>query len=57
MSNVYRYFCYDLTKIAGTYVARRMFDENAVYYDIKNRNTIMANQAGENEDDDDDDLF
>ena len=53
----YKAKCYDLTKVTGTYVARRMFDENAVYYDIKNRNTVLASQAGESEDDDDDDLF
>ena len=49
--------CYDLTKVTGTYVARRMFDENAVYYDIKNRNSILSSQAGDDDDDDDDDLF
>lgn len=44
---------YDLTKVYGSYVQRRMFDENAVYYDIKNRNRIVAVDS----DDDDDDLF
>ena len=53
----YKAKCYDLTKVAGTYVARRMFDESAVYYDITNRNSIMASKAGDNDDDDDDDLF
>ena len=51
----YKAKCYDLTKVAGTYIARRMFDESSVYYDIKTRNTLMAGQAGENDDDDDDD--
>lgn len=53
----YKAKCYDLTKVTGTYIARRMFDENTVYYDIKNRNSILASQAGDNDDDDDDDLF
>jgi len=53
----YKAKCYDLTKITGSYVARRMFDENAVFYDIKVRNTSMASQAGEGDEDDDDDLF
>ena len=53
----YKAKCYDLTKVTGTYVAHRMFDENAVYYDIKNRNTVLGKQAGEDDDDDDDDLF
>jgi type IV secretion system protein VirD4 len=53
----YKAKCYDLTKVNGTYVARRMFDENAVYYDIKTRNTILADKAGDSDDDDDDDLF
>lgn len=48
---------YDLTKVSGTYVARRMFDEDKVYYDIKARNASMAKQAGDDSDDDDDDLF
>lgn len=52
----YRAKCYDLTKVHGTYVQRRMFDENKVFYDINERNKIMAGKAGDN-DDDDDDLF
>ena len=55
ISSCYTSKVYDLTKIYGTYVQRRMFDENAVYYDIKNRNRIMA--GNEEDDDDDDDLF
>ena len=47
-------FCYDLTKVHGTYVARRMFNEDKVFYDIKNRNKIMAEKLGDTEDDDDD---
>ena len=49
--------CYDLTKVYGTYVSRRMFDEDKVFYDITERNKIMASNAGEGNDDDDDDLF
>ena len=52
----YKAKCYDLTKVHGSYVARRMFDEDKVFYDIKNRNKIMASKSGDN-DDDDDDLF
>ena len=39
----------------GSYVPRRMFDENAVYYDIKERNQKMS--GANDDDDDDDDLF
>ena len=39
------------------YVQRRTFDEEAVYYDIKMRNKLMAKQNGDDDDDDDDDLF
>ncbi len=53
----YQAKCYDLTKIYGTYVEKRMFDENKVFYDIKNRNQVMAGKSGELDDDDDDDLF
>ena len=52
----YRAKCYDLTKVHGTYVARRMFNEDAVFYDIKERNKVMAGKIGD-DDDDDDDLF
>ncbi len=47
--------CYDLTKIYGSYVQKRLFDEDALYYDIKRRNQIVA--EGDDDDDDDDDLF
>ena len=59
ISPAYRAKYYDLTKMYGTFVQSRMFDENAVYYDIKNRNSVMANKAGDKDDDfdDDDDLF
>ncbi len=46
---------YDLTKLHGSYVERRMFDENKVYYDIKKRNEILS--KANSDDDDDDDLF
>lgn len=46
---------YDLTKRHGTYSQPRMFDESETYYDIKNRNKIMASKT--DNDDDDDDLF
>lgn len=49
--------CYDLTKVHGTYINRRMFNEETVFYDIKERNKKMAEIAGDNDDDDDDDLF
>lgn len=50
----YKAKCYDLTKVYGTYVKKRMFDEDKVFYDIKNRNKVMASKAGDDEDDDDD---
>ena len=49
--------CYDLTKVFGTYVKKRMFDEDKVFYDIKNRNKVMSSKLGSDDDDDDDDLF
>ena len=49
--------CYDLTPIHGTYVQKHLFDENAIYYDIKRRNQIVAKTSGDDDDDDDDDLF
>ncbi len=47
---------YDLTKVHGSYVNRRMFNEDAVFYDIAVRNKKMAEKVGDT-DDDDDDLF
>ncbi len=44
---------YDISKVQASYVSRRMLDEDAIFYDIHNRNSIMAKQAGEDEDDDD----
>lgn len=46
---------YDNTPVFGSYVQRRTFDEQAIYYDIKQRNRVMAQKNGD--DDDDDDLF
>ena len=54
ISPAYQAKCYDLTKVFGTYVSKRMFKEDEVFYDIKMRNTTMAKQAGDDEDDDDD---
>ncbi len=49
---------YDLTPVFGTYIQRRTFDENAVFYDIKFRNQKMASlNNDDDDDDDDDDLF
>lgn len=45
---------YNMSRVYGQYQEKRMFDEDQVYYDIKQRNSILAKQ---NEDDDDDDLF
>ena len=57
MTYAFKAKCYDLTKVRGSYVERRMFDENAVFYDIKMRNNKMAAKFGTADDDDDDDLF
>lgn len=46
---------YDRERVFGSYVPRRMFNENAVYYDIKERNQKMS--SANDDDDDDDDLF
>lgn len=46
---------YNTTRVYGQYQEKRMFDEDQVYYDIKQRNSILAKQN--DEDDDDDDLF
>ena len=45
---------YNTTRVYGQYQEKRMFDEDAVYYDIKQRNSTLAKQ---NDEDDDDDLF
>ena len=50
----YKAKCYDLTKVHGTYVSRRMFDEDKVFFDIKERNKFMASKSGDTEEDDDD---
>ena len=47
---------YDTTRQYGTYIQSRLFDEDKVYYDIKQRNSRMA-ALNDNDDDDDDDLF
>ena len=47
---------YDTSKVYGTYIERKHFNEDALFYDIKVRNDKMAAKAG-NTDDDDDDLF
>ena len=47
---------YNNTLLFGTYVQKRNFDESAVFFDIKKRNSMMDSQAGD-DDDDDDDLF
>ncbi len=57
ISPAYKAKCYDLTKVYGSYVEKRMFDEDAVFYDITKRNSIMANINGDSDDEDDDDLF
>ena len=46
---------YNTSRVYGQYQEKRMFDEDQVYYDIKQRNSILAKQN--NDDDDDDDLF
>ena len=46
---------YNMSRVYGQYQEKRMFDEDQVYYDIKQRNSILAKQN--NDDDDDDDLF
>lgn len=48
---------YDLTKVYGTYVSHKSFDEEALFYDIKERIAKMAAKNGNVEEDDDDDLF
>ena len=50
----YQASCYDMSKVFGTYRPRRLFDEDAVFYDIKERNRILGKDDME---DDDDDLF
>jgi len=49
--------CFDLSKAVDGYVSLKHLDEDAIYYDVNKRNSIMAEKAGENDDDDDDDLF
>ena len=49
--------CYDLSKVYGSYVSQKHFNEEELFYDIKMRNSVMAAKNGTAEDDDDDDLF
>ena len=46
---------YNTTRVYGQYQEKRMFEEEEIYYDIKQRNSILAKQN--DSDDDDDDLF
>ena len=48
---------YDLTPVFGTYVQRRSFDEEKIFYDIKNRNKVLSSKNNDDDDFDDDDLF
>ncbi len=47
---------YDLSPMFGSFVQRRAMDEESVFYDIKDRNKVLADKHGDT-DDDDDDLF
>lgn len=42
---------YNMSRVYGQYTEKRMFDENAVYYDIKQRNGILSSQNDEDDDD------
>ena len=46
--------CFDTTKASTGYSNYKHFNESALFYDIKQRNSLMAEKAGDNEDDDDD---
>lgn len=48
---------YNTTKVFGSYVEKRLFDESAVFYDITKRNSFMDSKNATDEDEDDDDLF
>ena len=45
---------YDRTRASARYTPMHEFDEQAVFYDLLERNKIMASRNGENDDDDDD---
>lgn len=47
---------YDISKAVSSYVSRRLFDEDKIFYDISMRNSLMGKKNGA-DDDDDDDLF
>ncbi len=49
--------CFDISRATESYASFKRFDETGLFYDIKTRNTKMANKSGENNNDDDDDLF
>lgn len=49
--------CFDLSKATDSYVGMKNLDEDAIFYDIKKRNSTMAAKMGDNDDYDDDDLF
>ncbi len=55
ISSCYTSKVYNISEKGDIYRPRRMFDENAVFYDARRRNQIMAQQN--DDDDDDDDLF
>ena len=57
MTFAFKAKCYDISKAQGSYIERKMFDEDKIFYDIANRNRIMAEKLGGDEEDDDDDLF
>ncbi len=58
ITSCYKSNVYDLTKMYGTYTQMKSFDEDKIFYDIKNRNKIMASKFSDDDDDDeDDDLF
>ena len=44
---------YDRTRASARYTPMHEFDEQAVFYDLLERNKIMASRAGESDDDDD----
>ncbi len=51
----YKSKIYNMSRVYGQYQEKRMFDEDQIYYDIKERNKLLAKQN--DDDDDDDDLF
>lgn len=56
ITSCYHSKVYEINRMYGTYTASKIFEEDKFFYDIKERNKIVAGTS-EDDDGDDDDLF